>query len=306
MLCNNIFYFKFATLFLEKMTKRISLFCLVVFTMFGFTSDKRAYQVFDQNGKKLTYDKLLKEISEADVILFGELHDNSINHWLQYEITKDIFEQYNDFLTLGAEMYEADNQLIINEYLGGHINYKTLGAEAKLWPNDKTDYRPLLNFARENQLTFVASNIPRRYAKMVSEQGFKAFNHLNDEAKKYIAPLPFEYDEKLPCYADMKKMPAHGKISGENIAKAQASKDATMAHFILKNWMKDKTFIHYNGAYHSKNYEGICWYLKKANPDLKVATINCVEQKKIQELEKENLSTAHFIIATPESITKTH
>lgn len=288
--------------------KKITLLLFVAFTFFGFKSDKDAYQIFDQNGKKLSYDKLLKEISKADIIMFGELHNNPIIHWLQYEVTKDMYEQYNEFLALGAEMYEADNQLIINEYLGGHLDYKTLEKEAKLWPNDKTDYKPLLDFARENQLTFVATNIPRRYAKMVSKSGFRAFNDLNAEAKKYIAPTPFEFDGKLPGYANMKKMMG-GHAGGkkmDNIIKAQASKDATMAHFILKNWMKDQTFIHYNGAYHSMNYEGIVWYLKKANPDLKVATIHCVEQKDVAKLEEDNLSKGHFIIAIDEDMTKTH
>ncbi len=283
------------------------LIILVIFT--SFKADKKAYQIFDQNGKKLNYDKLLKELSKADIILFGELHNNPINHWLQFEVTKDIYENYNDFLALGAEMYEADDQLIVNEYLGGHIDYKLFEKEAKLWPNDKTDYKPLLDFARENQLTFVATNIPRRYARMVSRSGFRAFNDLNDKAKKYIAPLPLKYDDKLPGYVNMRKMMGsmgHSKMSPENMAKAQAAKDATMAHFILKNWMKDRTFIHFNGTYHSLNYEGICWYLKQANPTLKVATINCIEQKNITELNEENLSTAHYIIAVPENMTKTH
>jgi len=273
----------------------------------SFKDGKRAYKIFDQNGKKMSYEKLLKKVAEADVILFGELHNNPINHWLQYELTKDIYNNYNDFLALGAEMYEADNQLIINEYLGGHIDYNTLKSEAKLWPNDQTDYNPLLDFAVTNQLTFVATNIPRRYAKMVSKLGFKAFNHLSDEAKKYIAPLPLKYDDKLPGYVEMKKMAAHGHgMNGDFLAQAQASKDATMAHFILKNWVEGRTFIHYNGAYHSNNYEGILWYLKQANPDLKVATISCVEQKVLDALDEENKSLAHFIIATPETMTKTH
>ena len=292
------------------MSKKITILLITVIGLLGFKGHKNAYQIFDQNGKKMDYAKFVKKIAEADIILFGEQHNNPINHWLQYEVTKDIYENYNDFLALGAEMYEADNQIIINEYLGGHINYKTLKAEAKVWPNDETDYLPLLDFAVRNQLTFVATNIPRRYAKMVSQQGFKAFNHLSDEAKKYIAPLPLDYDDKLPGYVEIKKMMGgghgHGGISGDNLARAQAAKDATMAHFIMKNWLKGRTFIHYNGAYHSNNYEGILWYLKKANPDLKVATINCVEQKEIKELLDENKSTAHYIIATPESMTKTH
>ena len=289
------------------MIKKLSILLFPLFVLMGFKAEKKAYQVFDQNGKKISYEKMLKKVAEADIILFGELHNNPINHWLQFELTKDIFEQYNEFLALGAEMYESDNQLIINEYLGGHLDYKSFSNEAKVWNNDKTDYKPLLDFARENQLTFVATNIPRRYAAMVHKDGFRAFNDLNEEAKKYIAPIPFKYDDKLPGYADMiKMMGGHGNKKVENMARAQASKDATMAHFILKNWTKDKTFIHYNGSYHSMNYEGIGWYLKQANPNLKVATIHCVEQDKIDELEKDNLSTAHYIIATPKTITKTY
>lgn len=289
------------------MKQKIALFVLIAVVTLSFKGHKKTYQIFDQNGKVLTYDKMVKKIAEADIIMFGELHNNPIIHWLQFEVTKDIYENHNDFLALGAEMYEADNQLIINEYLGGHLDYKSFSKEAKVWPNDKTDYKPLLDFARENQLTFVATNIPRRYAAMVHKDGFRAFNDLNDEAKRYIAPLPIEYDEKLPGYANMvKMMGGHGNKKVANMAKAQASKDATMAHFILKNWRKDRTFIHYNGAYHSMNYEGIVWYLKKENPDLKVATIHCVEQDDIEKLEEDNKSKAHFIVAVPSTMTKTY
>ncbi|MBI2279197.1 MAG: ChaN family lipoprotein [Bacteroidetes bacterium] len=280
---------------------------LVLFSalfLFSFCPEKQAYQVFDDLGKKSSYKKILKKAEEADIILFGELHNNPIIHWLQYELTKDIFEQVNENIVLGAEMFEADNQLIINEYLGGHYNYDIFKKEAKIWPNNTTDYQPLLDFAVSNQLSFIATNVPRRYANMVYKEGFKAFNNLTDEAKKFMVPIPFLYDEKLPGYVEMKKMAqGHG---GDNLPKSQALKDATMAHFILKNWTKGRIFIHFNGAYHSNNFEGIMWYLKRANPDLKILTISSVEQSKIDSLAEENKSIAHFIIATPESMTKTH
>lgn len=272
--------------------------------LFAFCAEKEAFEVFNDIGKKSSYDKILKKAQEADIILFGELHNNPINHWLQLELTKDIFKKVNENLVLGAEMFEADDQLVINEYLGGHYNYEIFKKEAKVWPNNTTDYQPLLDFAVANQLTFIATNIPRRYANMVYKDGFRAFNDLNDDAKKYIAPLPIKYDEKLPGYVEMKKMA--GGHGGDNLPKSQASKDATMAHFILKNWKKGRTFLHFNGSYHSNNFEGIMWYLKQANPDLKILTINCVEQKDLKDLEKEYEGTAHFIIATPESMTKTH
>ena len=283
--------------------KLIAILSIALITL-SFKGDKEAFVIFDDIGKKSSYEKLLKKTQEADIILFGELHNNPINHWLQLELTKDIFEQVNEDIVLGAEMYESDDQLIINEYLGGHYDYKSFAKEAKTWPNDKTDYAPLLDFARGNQLTFVATNTPRRYANMVYKGGFKAFNHLSEKAKKLIAPLPLNYDAKLPGYVKIKKMA--GGHGGDNLPKAQALKDATMAHFILKNYRKESIFIHYNGSYHSNNFEGIMWYLKQANPDLKILTINCVEQKLLKELEDEYEGTAHFIIATPESMTKTH
>ncbi|PCJ24322.1 MAG: iron-regulated protein [Flavobacteriales bacterium] len=284
--------------------KKLILFLTIALISLSFKGDKKAFVVFDDIGKKASYEKILKKAEKADIILFGELHNNPINHWLQLELTKDIFFQINEDIVLGAEMYEADDQLIINEYLGGHYDYKTFVKEAKLWPNDKTDYAPLLDFAISNQLTFVATNVPRRYANMIYREGFKAFNHLNEEAKKYMAPLPIKYDPKLPGYVAMKKMA--GGHGGDNLPKAQALKDATMAHFIMKNYRSGSTFIHFNGAYHSNNFEGIMWYLKQANPDLKILTINCVEQKSLEKLETENESTAHFVIVTPESMTKTY
>ena len=124
------------------------------------------------------------------------------------------------------------------------------------------------------------------------------------EAKRWIAPLPIKYDENLPAYKAIVKMAKdHGS---ENLPKSQAIKDATMAYFILKNWKKGQTFIHYNGTYHSNNFEGIVWYLQQENPNLKIMTIASVEQEKIDSLAKENLNIANFIICTPSDLTKTY
>ena len=87
---------------------------------------------------------------------------------------------------------------------------------------------------------------------------------------------------------------------------SQAIKDATMAHFIMQNYVAGKQIIHYNGTYHSNNYQSIYWYLKQANPDLKIVTIAAVQQTDLKKLEKENKGLADFIIATPPNLTKTH
>ena len=245
---------------------------------------------------------MLKTLQQKDIVLFGEFHNNAIAHWLQLEVTKDCDASRD--LVLGAEMFEQDNQQALDLYLQGKITAKGLDSMARLWKNYPTDYAPLVNYAKENKIAFAATNIPRRYASLVSKGGFETLDTLSAQAKAWIAPLPMAYDAELPGYKKIKEMMAgHG---GDNMPKAQASKDATMAHFILQYYQPGKLFIHYNGAFHSDNYEGILWYLKKQQPELKYATITTVSQKDIHSLLAENKGKADFIICVDEDMTNTY
>jgi uncharacterized iron-regulated protein len=269
-----------------------------------FALDKPAYKIFDKDGEVISYETVLGELKDADIVMFGELHDNPICHWLQYEVTKDLFKIKNSSLVIGAEMFEADDQVIVNEYLSGLLTDKNFKSEAKLWLNFKTDYKPLLDFAKTNNLKYVATNIPRRYASLVYSKGIESLDSLDEDAYKWIAPLPIMFDFELKCYKDIiEKADGHG---GDNLPYAQAIKDATMAYFILKNYKTGDLFLHYNGAYHSDNYESIVWYLKKNKPELNIVTISSVDQANIIELDEKYLDLADYIICINESMTKTH
>ncbi|MDQ3046203.1 MAG: ChaN family lipoprotein [Bacteroidota bacterium] len=272
--------------------------------LFGFKPDLSAYKLFDSAGKETNYAQLLKEAKSADVILFGELHDNPISHWLQLQLTRDLADLNKGSLIFGAEMFEADDQIAINEYLAGKITEKTFLAEVKLWPNYKTDYKPLMELAKTENIPFIATNVPRRYANLVYSKGINQLDSLDPESKKWMVPLPMKYDADLKCYKDI--ILSAGGHGGENLPKSQALKDATMAYFIMKNLESKKKFIHYNGAYHSNFHEGIEWYLKQSMPQLKVLTINTSQQNGIDTLSKEAFKSADFIICTPENMTKTH
>lgn len=265
---------------------------------------KTAYAVFTKDGKATTYDEMIKQLSEADVVFVGELHNNPICHWLELEVTKSLYET-NKNMVLGAEMFEADNQLLLDEYVTGVVPEKQWKAEAKLWPNHATDYHPLVNFAKDNHLKFVATNIPRRYSNVVYKSGFEGLKELDKQTKAWMAPLPIEYDPELPGYKKMVGMMGSGHGT-ENLPKAQAMKDATMAYFINKNIVKDGIFVHYNGRYHSDNHEGIVWYLKKYNKKLKIMTISSAEQANPDVLEDGNKGIADFIVTIPSSMTKTY
>ena len=114
----------------------------ILASVFFIFSDKPAYQLYNAKGKKAKYSKMLEKAIEADIVLFGEIHNNTICHWLQLELLKDLYTAKGKDLVIGAEMFESDNQLLINEYFAGNYDNKKFESEAKLWKNYKTDYKP--------------------------------------------------------------------------------------------------------------------------------------------------------------------
>ena len=282
--------------------KNLILYLTIVLSLSSVAQDKKAYQIFDKKGKKSSYEKVLKASEKTDVVLFGEIHDNSLVHWLQLEFTKDLAQRKP--LVLGAEMLEADNQKQLDQYLKGEINQKQLDSSARLWKNYKTDYKPLVDFAKDKKINFIATNVPRRYASLVFKKDLVALDSLSALEKSWIAPLPIEFDINLPGYKGMMSM--QGGHAGEKMPKAQAIKDATMAYFINKNRKENSIFVHYNGTYHSDNYEGINWYLRKLDADIQIVTIAMVEQKDITKLEAEHYNKADFILVIDEDVTKTY
>lgn len=275
---------------------------LILSTLNVLAQKKPAYNLFTANGKKVNYGRVLRLAEKADMLLFGELHNNPIAHWLQFEVTKDLYNSRE--LVLGAEMFEADNQQALTDYIDGRIDAKALDTLARLWNNYKTDYAPLVNFAKSNELKFVATNIPRRHANLVFRHDFAALDTIADSEKRWIAPLPIEYDPELPGYKNMLTMMGGGR--GETFPKAQAIKDATMAYFILQNYTDGQFFIHYHGTYHTDNFEGILWYLQRQRPDLKYVTISTVEQADVKKLEDEHKGKADFILVVDRNMTKTY
>ena len=171
------------------MTKRILLLTLVFVVAMAMKSDKPAYQFFDLKGKKAGYSDVLKEALESDIVFFGENHDSPICHWLELELTKDIYAERTNDLVLGMEMFESDNQLLLDEYFSGTIKEKNFEEEVKLWKNYKTDYKPIVKFALDHQLNLIATNVPRRYASLVNKSGFEALDSLSAEARSYLAPF---------------------------------------------------------------------------------------------------------------------
>ena len=289
--------------------KKLLLFILIINLSSLNAQNLDAFKFYNKKSKEIGSKDLIKELANYDVILIGEHHDNSINHWLQKRITEAIFNKKNGQIILGAEMFERDNQQALNSYLTGKIDPKVLKDSVRLWKNYETDYRPLVDFAKAQKLNFIATNIPRKYASQTSKQGIKTLNDLPENEKKFIAKLPIEVTLETPGYKEMKSLMGDhvDELKLMNFIAAQAIKDATMAESIFENLNAGKTFIHYNGDYHSKQYGGIFWYLKKKNPNLKIAVISVFESEKAElSLPEKDFIPTEFNLVIPSDMTKTY
>ena len=283
-----------------------ALYSLILGFLFTTVNAQKAplsYKIFDAQGKQVSYKKMIKHLTKQDVVFFGELHNSAIAHWLEYEVATSLAEKKP--LIMGMEMFEADNQSELNSYLNDSIDFKTFQDSVRLWPNFNTDYLQLLEMAKNNHFPLIATNIPRRYAKQVHYGGFDTLNEASLPEKDWIAPLPVPIDITLPTYQKIMTMMG-GHHSSENLVKAQAIKDATMAYFISKNFQEGNTFLHFNGSFHTDYHEGIIWYLKHYAPQLSHGSISTVVQEDIHTLEEEHYNKADFIICIDANVTTSY
>lgn len=277
---------------------------LTLMTLSVSAKDMAAYRLFDNSGKEISFDEMADSLGRADVVFFGENHNCPIAHWMELEVAKALFEKHGEKLVIGEEMLEADNQLILDEYMNRLIPYDRFEAEARLWDNYATDYYPVVFFAKDNGLRFVATNVPRRYAAAVNENGLEALDKLSDEAKSYLPPLPipFKYDSEGSDdkFAAMRMLSRKSDEEMLRLAQAQALKDATMAWHIARNLTGP--FLHINGSMHSDSRGGIIPYLRSLLPSARIATITSLRQEDITALDDwAGSGLADFYLVVPES-----
>ncbi len=271
------------------------------------------YLLFTGNGEPAGYDALLRAALRSDIILFGELHNSPAAHELRLKLARDLHADTKRPLVIGMEMFEADQQILLDEYLSGIIRRQNFEQEARLWNNYETDYRPMVEFAREADIPVIATNIPRRYASLIYHQGPDSLARLSPEARDWIAPIPIPVDLELPGYKRIHE--AAMQHGGAYLAHSQASKDATMAHFIMKQHEKARPqpvrTLHTNGTYHSDNHEGIYWYLRHYRFRGSILTISTSRQPGLPlaghplPADHTQLGRADFLLVVPESEART-
>lgn len=267
------------------------------------------YRIYDAAGNPASLAQVIETGGKSDVIFLGENHDDAIAHFLEAEIFRRIQENLHNKrnVALSMEMFERDVQIVLDEYLGDLITEKKFLDDSRPWNNYKTDYRSLIEYAKQNRLAVIAANAPRRYVNMVSRGGRETLDKLSPAAKQWLAPLP--YGQASEQYSK-KFMSLMGGMSGDNhsvskILDSQALWDATMAFSISEFLKKQKNalVVHLNGGFHTENRLGTAEQFLKLNPKAKITVVSMRSEEDFTKFDKtkhENLGD--FVILTDAKI----
>ncbi|MGQ0540751.1 MAG: ChaN family lipoprotein [Blastocatellia bacterium] len=237
------------------------------------------FKVFDAKGTASDLGAIAKAFAENDIVFLGEMHDDAVGHAIQLELFKMAVEQQSAKrrVTLSLEMFERDVQTVLDEYIAGHISENHFMLSSRPWGNYKTDYRPLVELAKEKKLDVIAANAPRRYVNMVSRMGRDSINALSPQAKSWLAPLPFA--EASEAYS--KKFRAlmgpspEAQMGLDKILSSQSLWDATMAFSVAESLKKNKNslVVHLNGSFHTESRLGTVEHLLKYRPKTKILVV---------------------------------
>jgi uncharacterized iron-regulated protein len=253
---------------------------LLLFFAAACATPARLVETRDDHVKSLAV--VASALAQADVVVLGEQHDSDPVHRTHQELLRALHAERPN-LVIAMEMFERDVQNVLLQYLNGLIDEQTFLAKSRPWPNYQTDYRPVIEFAKEHSLVVLAANAPRPLATKVSKQGLASVRGEVDVARETTSPEDEYWD------AFVTTMGTHGGMLGEDAMKrfyaAQCLKDDTMAESIVDylQGRKDKgdrpLVVLICGQFHSDYRRGTVARIQSRMPqaDIRVLSSEAVD-----------------------------
>ncbi|PSW04058.1 ChaN family lipoprotein [Photobacterium lipolyticum] len=236
------------------------------------------YSITSPQGTPLNLVELSLAIKDADIILVGEWHGHPGVHLMQAQLFAQLYSQ-NPNITLSMEQFTRDHQPVLNQYLVGEIGEQTLIKNAKAWPNYISDYRPLVEFAKQHDLDVIAANAPQFIVRCIGQNGADYLDRLPQHERRWVA-------EQLTLTPDayqtqFNTLMHHGdEAKTQHQFAAQTAWDDTMAESMV-NYLAQhpgKQIIHVAGRFHVAEGLGTASRIKARNPGLDVVMVTPVTE----------------------------
>lgn len=286
---------------------------------------EKNYRIYSTSlQKEISVEDVVNAMEDYDVLFFGEEHNDSVTHYLENKIFETLFQKYKDQIALSMEMFDRDVQTVMNEYLDGAIREKNFTKDARSWSNYR-DYRPMVEFAKKNNLDVVCANAPSRYTNLAGRKGQEALMELSSQAKEYFAPLPYDtasdkyYDKLMGLTshdASPSKDTATKKVAapamamgGFNLIVAQSLWDATMAYSIAEylKYNRGQKVFQVNGRFHSDEGFAVATQLLNYRPRTSILIISSGSDENFPNINwNDHKHLGDFIIITDPQVPRTY
>ena len=237
-----------------------------------------------------TPDQLVTALARADVVFVGEQHDDPETHRAEAELL-DAIGRTGRPVVVSLEMFERDVQPALDDYLAGRVTETAFLARARPWERYATDYRRLVELAKEHQWRVVAANVPRSLASAVGRKGLAALDTLSptdrlNAAAEHVCPRD-DYHARF-----MESMQSHSPGAGSAAASdslptavaerfyiAQCVKDEAMAESIVtarRAAPRRAIVVHFDGAFHSDYSQGTVVRVRRREPGWNIAVVTAM------------------------------
>ncbi|MBD3641177.1 MAG: ChaN family lipoprotein [Marinobacter sp.] len=234
-------------------------------------------------GTPLTVQQLAERLADTDIVVVGEYHGHHASHLLPARLQQALFHQ-NPRQVLTMEQFNVDHQDTLDRFLAGELGETELIEDAEAWNNYRAAYRPLVEFARRNQLPVIAANAPADVVRCVGRKGPDYLEKLPPETRALLPETAFldtlAYKEKFVEAIGG----SHGIEDAElsermsNTYHAQLLRDNTMARTILDARANhpEHQVLHTTGTFHSEERLGTVAVLEQRAPEVSIAVITPV------------------------------
>ena len=261
-------------------------------------------------GAFVDFEVMLAALGKADVVFVGEQHDDPNTHRLEVAILEGLHRRK---LTpvLSLEMFERDAQASLDDYFSNQISEEEMVKRSRPWPRYATDYRRMVELAREHRWSVVAANVPRRLAAEVSKTGNEAIDKWPDAdralaARELQCPLTEYFDkftESMGSHPAGNQTPEQQRAMVERYYWAQCLKDETMAESIAAAYAKrggSGPVVHYNGAFHSDFGLGTAERVRRRLPGKKTVVVSMLPVGDLDTLAPagDDLKRADYLVYT--------
>ena len=112
----------------------------------NYLDQSTRFSVWRGSGERSSFSEMLAAAEVQDVVVLGETHHDAVAHKLQEIVFARLAARRDAALSL--EMFEADVQHVLDEYMAGLTREEDMLRDGRPWANYREAYRSLVELAR--------------------------------------------------------------------------------------------------------------------------------------------------------------